>query len=61
MIPLDKDGMRDLLELMNIAPLYSLWTFFRLTREISGVLGSSRCRAAWRLISRHLDPRPVVV
>ena len=39
MIPLDKKGMRDLLELKNIALLYELWTFFRLVHEISAVLG----------------------
>ena len=39
MIPLDRDGMRDLLELKNIALLYELWTLFRLVREISAVLG----------------------
>ena len=39
MIPLDQDGMRDLLELKNIALLYELWTFFRLVHEISAVLG----------------------
>ena len=39
MIPLDKDGMRDLLELKNIALLYELWTFFGLVHEISAVLG----------------------
>jgi len=38
-IPLDRDGMRDLLELKNIALLYELWTFFRLVDEISAVLG----------------------
>lgn len=45
MIPLDKDGMRDLLELKNIALLYELWTFFRLVREVSAVLGSSPVRS----------------
>ena len=45
MIPLDKDGMRDLLELKNIALLYELWTFFRLVREISAVLGSPPVRS----------------
>ena len=39
MIPLDRDGMRDLLELKNVAVLYELWTFFRLVREVSAVLG----------------------
>ena len=45
MIPLDRDGMRDLLELKNIALLYELWTFFRLVHEISAVLGSPPVRS----------------
>ena len=45
MIPLDKDGMRDLLELKNIALLYELWTFFRLIHEVSAVLGSPPVRS----------------
>ncbi len=45
-IPLDRDGMRDLLELKNIALLYELWTFFRLVHEISAVLGSPPVRSA---------------
>ncbi len=45
MIPLDKDGMRDVLELKNIALLYELWTFFRLAREISAVLDSKPVRS----------------
>ena len=45
MIPLDKDGMRDLLELKNIALLYELWTFFRLVHEISAVLGRPPVRS----------------
>ena len=45
MIPLDKDGMRDLLELKNIALLYELWTFFHLVHEISAVLGSPPVRS----------------
>ena len=44
-IPLDTDGMRDLLELKNIALLYELWTFFRLAHEISAVLGSPPVRS----------------
>ncbi len=44
-IPLEKDGMRDLLELKNIALLYELWTFFRLVHEISAVLGSPPVRS----------------
>ena len=44
-IPLDKDGMRDLLELKNIALLYELWTFFRLVDEISAVLGRPPVRS----------------
>ncbi|MYK66823.1 MAG: DUF2357 domain-containing protein, partial [Gemmatimonadetes bacterium] len=44
-IPLDKDGMRDLLELKNIALLYELWTFFRLVGEITAVLGSPPVRS----------------
>lgn len=38
-IPLDRDEMRDLLELKDIALLYELWTFFRLAdlvRELDG-------------------------
>ena len=34
-IPLDEMGMRDLLELKNIAVLYELWTFFRIARVIA--------------------------
>ena len=45
MIPVDKDGMRDLLELKNIALLYELWTFFRLAQEISAVLGNPTVRS----------------
>ena len=45
MIPLDKDGMRDLLELKNIALLYELWTFFRLVHGISAVLGRPPVRS----------------
>ena len=44
-IPLDRDGMRDLLELENIALLYELWTFFRLVHEISAVLGRPPARS----------------
>ena len=44
-IPLDRDGMRDLLELKNIALLYELWTFFRLVDEISAVLGRPPVRS----------------
>ena len=44
-IPLDRDGMRDLLELKNIALLYELWTFFRLVHEISAALGSPPVRS----------------
>ena len=44
-IPLDTDGMRDLLELKNIALLYELWTFFRLVDEISAVVGSPPVRS----------------
>lgn len=44
-IPLDKDGMRDLLELKNIALLYELWTFFRLVDEISALLGRPPVRS----------------
>ena len=35
MIPLDKEAMRDLLELKNIALLYELWTFFRIVHELA--------------------------
>ncbi|MDD9999032.1 MAG: DUF2357 domain-containing protein [Rhodospirillaceae bacterium] len=34
-IPLDEMGMRDLLELKNIAVLYELWTFFRIAQVIA--------------------------
>ena len=44
-IPLDKNDMRDLLELKNVALLYELWTFFRLVDEISGLLGSPPARS----------------
>ena len=44
-IPLGGEGMRDLLELKNIALLYELWTFFRLVHEISAVLGSPPARS----------------
>ena len=44
-IPLDEDGMRDLLELKNIALLYELWTFFRLVHGISAVLGRPPVRS----------------
>ena len=56
MIPLDKDGMRDLLELKNIALLYELWTFFRLVHEISAVVGSPPVRSG-RLGQRSLPDR----
>ena len=39
MIPLDKEAMRDLLELKNIALLYELWTFFRIVHELSVLEG----------------------
>ena len=39
MIPLDKEAMRDLLELKNIALLYELWTFFRIVHELSVLKG----------------------
>ena len=45
MIPLDRDRMRDLLELKNIALLYELWTFFRLVHEISALLGRPPVRS----------------
>ena len=44
-IPLDRDDMRDLLELKNVALLYELWTFYRLVREISAVLGNPPARS----------------
>ena len=53
-IPLDKDGMRDLLELKNIALLYELWTFFRLVDEISTVLGRPPVRSE-RLATGHFE------
>ena len=54
MIPLDKDGMRDLLELKNIALLYELWTFFRLVHEISAALGHPPVRSG-RLTRGHFQ------
>ena len=54
MIPLDREAMRDLLELKNIALLYELWSFFRLVNETSAVLESPtpfsppRPLVAWR-------------
>jgi len=45
MIPLEKDAMRDLLELKDIALLYELWTFFRLADEITAVLESPPVRS----------------
>ena len=44
MIPLNKEGMRDLLELKNIALLYELWTFFRIVHELP-VLGAPPVRS----------------
>ena len=44
-IPLDRNDMRDLLELKNVALLYELWTFFRLVHEISAVLGRPPVRS----------------
>ena len=38
-IPLDEMGMRDLLELKNIAVLYELWTFFRIAQVIADCEG----------------------
>ena len=35
MIPLDRDGMRDLLELKNIALLYELWVFLVYNQRFS--------------------------
>ena len=51
MIPLDKEAMRDLLELKNIAHLYELWTFFRLVHELA-VLKGPPVRSG-RLASDH--------
>lgn len=45
-IPLDRDEMRDLLELKDIALLYELWTFFRLADLISDLLAQPPTRAA---------------
>lgn len=45
-IPLDRNEMRDLLELKDIAYLYELWTFFRLAELISGILGPPLRHAA---------------
>ena len=45
MIPLDKEAMRDLLELKDIALLYELWTFFRMVHEVEAVLGSPPVRS----------------
>ena len=44
-IPLDKEAMRDLLELKNIALLYELWTFFLMVDEISAALESPPVRS----------------
>lgn len=44
-IPLDRDEMRDLLELKNIALLYELWTFFRLADIIQDLIGPPSHRA----------------
>lgn len=41
-IPLDEMGMRDLLELKNIAVLYELWTFFRIAQVIAEREGPPR-------------------
>ena len=54
MIPLDKEAMRDLLELKNIATLYELWTFFRMVDEITAVLQSPPVRSG-RLTSGPLQ------
>lgn len=53
-IPLDKESMRDLIELKNIALLYELWTFFRLVQEVSAVLENSPLRSE-RLASDHFQ------
>ena len=45
-IPLDRNEMRDLLELKDIALLYELWTFFRLADIISDLLAQPPVRAA---------------
>lgn len=39
-IPVDRNEMRDLLELKSIALLYELWTFFRLADIIRDLIGS---------------------
>ena len=39
MIPLDKEAMRDLLELKDIVTLYELWTFFRIVHELAVLEG----------------------
>ena len=38
-IPLDKEAMRDLLELKDIVTLYELWTFFRIVHELAVLEG----------------------
>ena len=38
-IPLNKEAMRDLLELKNIALFYELWTFFRIVHELAVLEG----------------------
>ena len=53
MIPLNKEAMRDLLELKNIALLYELWTFFRIVHEV-GVLEGPPVRSA-RPTSGHFQ------
>ena len=45
MIPLEKDAIRDLLELKDIALLYELWTFFRMVDDITAVLESPPVRS----------------
>ena len=41
-IPLDRDEVRDMLELKDIALLYELWTFHRLARSIERLVGQPR-------------------
>ena len=44
-IPLDREAMRDMLELKDMATLYELWTFFRMVDAITAVTGSPPVRS----------------
>ena len=49
-LPHNKEAIRDLLELKNIALLYELWTFFRIVHELA-VLESPPVRSERRTSS----------